>query len=589
MKYYIQNMIKNLSKEDTLFLKEIYEPKVVAIPPVDAGCNMCVTEEGEIRIYGSKGRKDWGDFGTGVYISSKDCGLSWKFHKYNDGKTLGAAGYNPQSGRYISVCPTPYRRDMTKNFEGDGSYIIINDEGYNSENNRYIKISDKTFEFLRQPEYLESCNRWIALTQYEHNAKTVPVVCISDDDGESWSVNIFKKCAPEYPQGPEDKGIRWQNQSCEPDFVELSDGTLIMIVRTSQNYHYMYTSSDHGTTWSEEPTPTIFNSTNTMPVLYKLDNGKILFFWCNTEMMPEIDQKNIDPPLSKNEIEGRAEDMFTNRDANHLAISEDDGKTWIGFREVFLNPARYCADFRRAGDDAPGDKSVHQGQIIELPYNKILIHFGQHEACARVVILDINWLYETERKEDFRFGLKNLSTQMYLESVIGGYRGFVGHCAYNRTHGATMTPDPDNNFDEALRIARVEDERLVYKKQGCVWNFPSSSEGEVTISLRVIKSGVRISLTDHWQNPFDETIKSKAYISFEITKDNAPDNIWTDITIKYNEEKADIFADKNLIKSIKINKKMPHGLSYLHIQTLAENEDFEGTCIKYLMKRTKQI
>lgn len=584
MKYYLENMTKNLSAEDISFLREIYEPIEVAIAPVDAGCSMCVTPEGEIRIYGSTNRKEWMDFGEGIYISSKDAGLTWKTHKYEYGKTMGAGGYNPNTGRYISVSPTPYRNDISGNFKNGGTYAILNDEGFNSVNNRYVKISDKTFLFLKQPQYLDSCKRWIAVGQFEQDSSTKIVVCTSDDDGENWTVNILKNFAPIYESSANDRGVRWQNHSCEPTFCELSDGKLLMIIRTSQNFHYMHISDDHGTTWSEYPEPTIFNGTNTMPVLYKLDDGRILFFWCNTEMLPEIDQKSVSPSLNEYELSGILEDVFTNRDANHLAISEDDGKSWKGFREVFLNPVRFNADFRRTGTDGPGDKSVHQGQIIELPFNKILIHFGQHEACTRVVILDVDWLYEKTREENFRYGLKNVTTHMYLDSVLGCYRSFVGHCAYNRTNGATMAPDPDLNFDEALKIVYLDDERLVYKKQGVVWNFPSSDEGEVTVKLRVIKNGVRISLLDHWLNAFDETVKEKAHITFEITESDVSANEWTDIKIHYTQQVAEIYTNDVLVKKVDV-KNMTHGLSYLHIQTLAHERDFEGTYIKCLKKK----
>ena len=63
------------------------------------------------------------------------------------------------------------------------------------------------------------------------------------------------------------------------------------------------------------------------------------------EPLPKRDPSEY-PELWEPELEGRAETVFTNRDALHAAISEDDGKTWIGFREVALDPIRNRADFR---------------------------------------------------------------------------------------------------------------------------------------------------------------------------------------------------------------------------------------------------
>ena len=174
-----------------------------------------------------------------------------------------------------------------------------------------------------------------------------------------------------------------------------------------------------------------------------------------------------------------------------------------------------------------------------------------------------------------------------MKSSFLSYDLKVGYSCNNRCKHCVIAGNKVHKIEcnESIDLSFEEIKSLIEENCRDNVNRIVLTGGEVTIRLRVIKSGVRISLTDHWQNPFDETIKSKSYISFEITKDYAPDNIWTDIVVKYNEQRAEVFADKKLINSIKINKKMPHGLSYLHIQTLAENEDFEGTCIKYLTKK----
>ena len=126
------------------------------------------------------------------------------------------------------------------------------------------------------------------------------------------------------------------------------------------------------------------------------------------------------------EIQGKADDVFTNRDANHAAISEDDGRTWIGLREMGLNGIRNDADFRSKGaNDDSLDKSIHQFEILELPYNKVMVVYGQHAYSRKIVIFDLDWLYETGRSEDFRLGSSSLSTQVYLKSIAGNFRGLL--------------------------------------------------------------------------------------------------------------------------------------------------------------------
>ncbi|MFR5864082.1 MAG: hypothetical protein ACLUFV_02210 [Acutalibacteraceae bacterium] len=84
--------------------------------------------------------------------------------------------------------------------------------------------------------------------------------------------------------------------------------------------------------------------------------------------------------------------------------------------------------------------------------HKVLVQVGQHANVRRLILFDVDWLYETDRAEDFRCGLGALSTQVYLRSVSGGFRGFTGHCAWNRTNGAVPVPDPSGDHTEALLL-----------------------------------------------------------------------------------------------------------------------------------------
>lgn len=581
--YYIKNMEKRLTDEERKLLKAIYAPQVVAVPLSDCGRSMCVTPDGEIRLYGSINKKEPEDIGTPAYLSSTDCGLSWKMHLVKNAHQLGSAGYNPKTGRYITTHPSVYRPDKDKAIGKEGTWAIINDEGFDSENSRYVKISDKTFLILKNPQYEEKYNRWFIIGQYHNESWTdcKVVVCTSDDDGESWVADIIEQSAPRFEVKPPHKGLRWQQYSCEPAIAEVGEGEFIMIVRTSQDYHYMYTSHDGGLSWGEMQR-TNFHGTITMPVLCNLSDGRIVFFWCNTEPMPELDHTKAVPPLDDSIINGIWEDVFTNRDANHLAISEDNGKTWIGMRELFLNTIRNNPDFRSIGGANSLDKSIHQAQIIELPMNKLLVCFGQNDVARKAVILDIDWLYERERHEDFKFGLQGVSTQMYIKSNLGGYRGFSGHCAYNRTNGALLVRDPDGNFEEAMQICRVDDSRLAYQRQGAVWNFPTAKKGRVSIKLRVLNSGVNIALTDHWYNPSDENVANGAHISYAFGKVNQSD--WDTVTIEFDTlaMRAEVFVNGESAVKMSIDKPCPNGISYLHLQTSAEENDFEGTLIKRL-------
>jgi len=65
----------------------------------------------------------------------------------------------------------------------------------------------------------------------------------------------------------------------------------------------------------------------------------------NTAMLPTRDLAEY-PEIGSGERKDLWETVFTNRDALHAAISDDEGRTWKGFRELALNEIRNAADLR---------------------------------------------------------------------------------------------------------------------------------------------------------------------------------------------------------------------------------------------------
>ena len=200
---------------------------------------------------------------------------------------------------------------------------------------------------------------------------------LSDDDGETWRRVEVAPVPGVEPLAPGDKRPHWFNDGCEPTVAELRDGTLLMAVRTSGPHVAFYRSSDGGETWGEGTPDPAFWQANTMPYLFRLKDGWLLFVWNNTQMLPTRDASEY-PELDGATLAGTWESVFTNRDALHAAISEDDGRTWRGFREIALNPIRNAADFRQRGNlpFEEIDKSVHQTQALELPDGKVLLAYG---------------------------------------------------------------------------------------------------------------------------------------------------------------------------------------------------------------------
>ena len=99
------------------------------------------------------------------------------------------------------------------------------------------------------------------------------------------------------------------------------------MTRASTDHHVFYFSKDGGDTWSEPRELPAFWSHNTMPFVMRLNDGRILAIWNNTQILPEMPTVDY-PELGATAINGCWEWVFTNRDALHAAISEDDGRTW---------------------------------------------------------------------------------------------------------------------------------------------------------------------------------------------------------------------------------------------------------------------
>ena len=566
-----------LTVQEQRRLQEIYVPTVVAIPPSNAWMDMCMMPDGEIRYYGEcKDRR--------VYISSKDGGISWKEYDVKDKRHMCAGLRNPYTQRWIAS----YFVEGENGYQGAqmptpppdsrGWQAVLSDEGPGGVV-KWVQITNLNIRCPPYPWALSRKNRILICAQlYEKPMR--PIVARSDDNGETWKVACLKGVEAHEITEPH-QGYRWQNGACEPTIVERDNGNLLMLVRTSQDYHYQYESFDGGETWTD-PVASSFHGTLTMPTMLKLSTGEILSFWCNTQPLPELDKRKIWPPLNDGEISGLGgEDVFTNRDVNHAALSFDDGVTWKGFREIFLNPIRNASDFRtRGGNEGGLDKSVHQFQALELPYAKVLLACGQHVHSRRLIIFDPKWLLETERREDFKEGLLNVSTQVYLKSVSGNCRTYSGHCSWNRTNGAVLMADPDGNYEEALYLRANPDPLLFNQTQGVVWNFPAIRSGQIDITLQVMEEGVTVMLTDRWFNPCDITVDTFAAYSYKVDGTAVSCGKWYTLTLRWDEKECQVLVEGRPLISLKAAQGFGNGLCYLVVQSPEKTGGGLGTYIK---------
>ena len=553
-------------------LSDCFEPTVVGVPPMYAGRTLCRTADGAIRHYGQQVRK--GKVAR-VYIESRDEGLSWKTY-LADPKDCGAMQKCPWADYWLEF----------SNLEEDPIVVLRSKTGPGDKNAERVVLSQRRYACTRLIA-LPSRKRWLA-TFVEPSCKVDggygAAYAYSDDDGKTWTFKDMPPVKGVRKRNPGSARDHWFCSGCEPSVLEMKDGSVLMCVRTSGPHASFFRSKDGGATWSEPWQDKRFWQANTRPEFLRLKDGRILFVWNNTQLLPELDPKLT--PQGERGVAG-----FTNRDALHAAISDDDGKTWKGFREIALSEWRNATDWRELGNDAAQekDKSVHQTQTLELADGKVLIAYGQNVSTRRLAIFDPDWLLETKRHDNFQKGLANISHQLYVRSASGYWRGWAGHCAWNRMPGVAMVLNPDvpkSNRGDVLQLGRLKDSRLYSDLAGAVWNFPMSRKGKVLVNARILGEGFRFTVTDHWINPCDPVNPGQQPISFAVTKKELPSPTpvkplcdWGDVVVSWDCDAGTYKAEAagRQICAGNLAWVPAAGFSYLHLQTLAEGNDPLGT------------
>ncbi len=573
---YIKSLERSLTDDQRDILKRIYEPTVVATPLSDSRRDICVLPNGEIRAYGKLYvDKQFAQGGQTAYLASNDCGLSWNIN-YSRGK-MNSCTYIEKGKIYVTVCEGHHNNDGIT----QGLYVYRSKIGPDDENPEIIKLSDDNVLDSFLPLQSFYSNRIWFTAQQNGN----PLFFFSDDFGKTWEKREIV-CPNNFEITFPNKGLRWcKGSGTEPNVIEISENNLMMILRTPLDCFYISLSTDGGNSWSA-PEATTFYGTNTTAFLLKLTDGRIINFWNNTKPLSQPNFNAL-PDTQEFVKTGHGENAFTNRDAAHAAISEDGGKTYMGYREIFLNPVRNNADFRYVcGTKYSADKSVHQFQAFELPYNKVLVSVGQNKSSRRLIIFDIDWLYETESQENFINGITNITAHTYIKSVSGCHYKEVGngHCAWNRTYSAYPMPDPDGSNYEVLHISKHHDSRLYNDIGGICYNFPMSTKGKVSIEIKISEKQARFILSDRWYNTCDPFAAYYSPFWFELDNMDTGSNFVT-VDIEYNTtiKKALVYIDKKHIFNVNLTSDCSTGISYLILQC-ATDGDSNGFFVKSIRK-----
>ena len=177
----------------------------------------------------------------------------------------------------------------------------------------------------------------------------------SDDEGQTWNTSRKKVDLPK--RGAEEPGI-----------VELQDGSLLSMMRTTLGKIYRSVSKDRGETWSdgeatELPSPSAANCIKRIP-----KTGDLVFVWNNAT--PEA--------LA---IPGGTSYHYP-RNPLTAAISKDEGKTWTNFKDIERREG-YLSGY-------PSISLVGDEALVTYYHSSRSM---SRDTDLRLKIFDVDWFY----------------------------------------------------------------------------------------------------------------------------------------------------------------------------------------------------
>ena len=387
----------------------------------------------------------------------------------------------------------------------------------------------------------------------------ITTTVFSDDGGMTWKQSAAKLTAPCY------FGYNGNNYGAvEPAIMELKDGRVWMLVRTQTGFLHESFSRD-GEHWSELM-PSRFHSSSSPAYLLRLPDNHIVLFWNNCQKPSRVNGDGV----------------YAGRDQMHAAISDDEGVTWRGYREVYLDPARNNTPPKR------GDRGTAYPHAVTSRDGKIALVTGQGQGRLGQIMVDPGWLLETHHADDFSGGLDSWSVFKSFGPAKGWWQ--------DRTQGPQLIDHPVRQGARVLHIRRPD------KKpgDGAVWNFPAGKKGRLTmnIMLREGFSGANIALNDRFFNPTDNNGEKEAMFCLSINEqcrlpDNtelAPERFYMlELEWDVGKRHCDLFVDGKEISGLPLLNDTIAGVCYLRLRSTASSKDTAGMLIESVAVKLKTV
>jgi len=370
------------------------------------------------------------------------------------------------------------------------------------------------------------------------------VVQYSDDGGRSWQLSPARLTSPCFP------GYNGSNEgACEPCFEQLRDGRIWMLMRTQAGCLYESFSADDGTTWTPAA-PSRFPTSNSPANLLRHVDGRLVLTWNHCELLPRH----------------AGEGVYGGRDALHIAISDDDGRTWRGFREIYLD--------HRRNDNPParGDRGTAYPLAAFTDDGTIVVLAGQGRGGRSPILVDPEWVVATDAETDFSDGLAQWSVYRHTGPATRWYRAREVGCELIETPG-----EPGTRSLHVRRPAGAEADTAV-------WNFPNGQAGELTIRLRLPagSQGALLSLNDRFFDPSNRHGEDDAIHQARLTTDDLASDTWHTLALRWDLARGagELVAGDRRLATLPIRTPTLNGISYLRIHSNAAGRDPHGILVR---------
>lgn len=394
---------------------------------------------------------------------------------------------------------------------------------------------------------------------YLPHAKAVPptgrhetVIEYSDDGGASWQLSASKLTSPCY------EGYNGSNEgACEPCFEERRDGSIWMLMRTQAGCLYESFSKDNGTTWSAAA-PSRFRTSTGPANLLRHRDGRLVLTWNNCELPPKHDGVGV----------------YGGRDALHSAISSDEGRTWQGFREIYL-------DHRRNDNpSASGDRGTAYPLAAFTEEGQIVVLAGQGKGGRNPILVDPEWITATSAECDFHDGLAQWSVYQHIGPAKRWWRA--------RRIGCELIETPAESGTHSLHVrhAASEEAEAPSEPDTAVWNFPNGWRGDLTARIRFPagSQGAIFSLNDRFFDPSNTLGEDAAVFQARVTPENTQPDTWHTLSLRWDlgRGECEYRLDEKLISKLPMHARTLNGVSYVRIRSAAKTPDPHGIILRHV-------